>query len=56
MDRRELLQQALDVKMGERRADSLKSLTQRERAVAGLVAQGKRNREIGDEPASPKAP
>lgn len=28
---------------------SLKSLTQRERAVAGLVAQGKRNREIGDD-------
>ena len=47
---RELLQQALDVKMGGGGAPgSLKSLTQRERAVAALVAQGKRNREIGDE-------
>ena len=47
---RELLQQALDAKMGGGGSTgSLKSLTQRERAVAALVAQGKRNREIGDD-------
>jgi two-component system nitrate/nitrite response regulator NarP len=47
---RELLQQALDVKMGGgTAANGLKALTPRERAVAGLVAQGKRNREIAEE-------
>ena len=30
-------------------ASEMRSLTPRERAISGLVAQGKRNREIGDE-------
>ncbi len=47
---RELLQQALDVKMGGgTSANGLKALTPRERAVAALVAHGKRNREIAEE-------
>jgi two-component system, NarL family, nitrate/nitrite response regulator NarL len=47
---RELLQLALDLKMdGGVPASELRSLTPRERAISGLVAQGKRNRQIGDE-------
>ena len=49
---RELLQQALEMKMNEGSGAStggLRSLTPRERAIAGLVAHGKRNREIAGE-------
>lgn len=48
---RELLQQALELKMNENSAPtgSLRTLTPRERAIAGLVSHGKRNREIATE-------
>jgi len=47
---RELLQQALELKMAERGPHTgLRSLTPRERAISGLVALGKRNREIAEE-------
>lgn len=41
-----LLQQALDLKMGGGKAKGVGALSPRERAIAGLVAQGLRNREI----------
>lgn len=44
-----LLQQALDLKMGPGPGGGLAALTPRERAVADLVAQGRRNREIAEE-------
>jgi two-component system, NarL family, nitrate/nitrite response regulator NarL len=47
---RELLQKALDLKMVDRsRSTGLRALTPRERAISGLVALGKRNRNIADE-------
>ena len=47
---RELLQQALELRMGDAGpAAGLRSLTPRERAIAALVARGKRNREVADE-------
>lgn len=44
-----LLQQALDLKMGPGPRGGLATLTARERAVAELVAEGRRNRDIAAE-------
>ena len=45
---RELLQQAQELKTADRAPNTgLRALTPRERAISGLVALGKRNREIG---------
>ena len=46
-----LLQRAVDLQMreGGQPKDGLSSLTARERAIAGLIAKGRRNREIADE-------
>jgi two-component system nitrate/nitrite response regulator NarL len=44
-----LIQRAIELQSSGAPADPLGALTPRERAITGLVAQGMRNREIGDE-------